>query len=102
MGCWKRGYYYSHGRYVGRGDLACLAGLLDVEARDQARQDRDQARKLNQEAIQGFHEARQIARRVDRLVNSRTRGRGFSQARQRPLEATEDYGNYIAVTSVET
>jgi hypothetical protein len=84
MGCWKRGYYYSHGRYVGRGDLACLVELLDVEDWKQARQDRDQARKLNQEAIQGFHEARQIAGRIDRLVNLGLEAAGFHRHARGP------------------
>ena len=36
MGCWKRGYYHSHGRYVGNGALGHLAEAFDREDREQA------------------------------------------------------------------
>ena len=66
---WKRGYYYSRGRYVGSGAVAVLAEALDDEERVQALWERDQNREARQAELAKFQEARRQAARVDSIVS---------------------------------
>jgi len=75
---WKRGYYYDRrGCYVGTGDLAVLAELLDLEAAELATRERSHARELEQAERQAFQAARQQARQVDSILTSGLTAAGF-------------------------
>ena len=82
MGCWKRGYYYSHGHYVGSGELARLAEVLDAEDLDQAHRQREQAREREEAQREAFEQGRRIARRVDALVKAGLEAAGYHRARR--------------------
>jgi len=78
VGCWKRGYYYSRGRYAGNGDLGRLEEIFDADERELAQQER----KLVQADRQAFQEARQQAQRIDALVKAGLEAEGYHRARR--------------------
>jgi len=82
VGCWKRGYYYSHGQYVGTGELAQLAEVLDVEDRDQAHRERERAGEVKQAERRVFQAARRQATRVDALVKAGLEAAGYHRVKR--------------------
>jgi hypothetical protein len=69
---WKRGYYYSGGRYVGKDWIARVHAAIDADHAAIKREMRDLAREQKQAEREAFQEARQRAAKVDSIV-----ARGF-------------------------
>jgi len=83
LGYWSHGYYYRNRRdYVGDGAVAELAEILDVEDRNQARRQRDQARELEQTERHAFQAARRQAARIDALVKAGLEPAGYHRLRR--------------------
>jgi hypothetical protein len=83
VGYWSKGYYYSSGhRYVGNGEVAMLAEVVDVEVLDQARRQRDQARELELTERQEFLAARRAGMKVDALVKAGLEAAGYHRLRR--------------------
>jgi hypothetical protein len=74
---WSKGYYYSHGCYVGKGENATLTAELDRLDRNQARQERNRARRLERAERQAFQQARQAAAAAARIIAQGLQAAGF-------------------------
>ena len=62
---WKRGYYYSGGRYVGKDWIARVNAAIDADHAAINREMRDLARERREAEREAYHEARQRAAKVD-------------------------------------
>ena len=74
---WKRGYYYSGGRYVGNDWLARVNAAMDADhaaIKQEMREIAWERRQFHQEAYQ---EARQRAAKVDLIVTKGLEAAGF-------------------------
>ena len=74
---WKRGYYYSHGRYVGKDIIARGHASLDAAQDAIDREQRELAREQKQAEGEAFQEARQRAAKVDSIVSRGLEAAGF-------------------------
>jgi hypothetical protein len=77
MGCWKQGYYYSRGRYVGNGVTARGVAALDADDRKRTREQRRKARRVRRAEQEASHDARERARQVDQIVSAGLTAAGF-------------------------
>ena len=77
MGCWKRGYYYSKGQYVGKGEAALVVARLDALELAEALRERERIGRRRREDGRGFREARLAGELVDRAVALAMAAAGF-------------------------
>ena len=74
---WKRGYYYSGGRYVGKDWIARVHAAIDADHAAINREMRDLARERREAEREAYHEARQRAAKVDLIVTRGLEAAGF-------------------------
>jgi len=73
----KRGYYYSGGRYVGKGLIALVNAAIDADDAAINREQRELAREREQAEREAMQEARQRAANVDSIVSRGLEAAGF-------------------------
>ena len=74
---WKRGYYYSGGRYVGKDWIARVHAAIDADHAAINREMRDLARERRKAEREAYQSARQRAAKVDLIVTGGLEAAGF-------------------------
>ena len=77
MGCWKQGYYYTRGQYVGKDLAAQLAAAGDAEDRKRLREQRRKARRVKQAELHELQQYRERSGQIDRIVSEGLTAAGF-------------------------